>query len=95
MCQEKVKFFFRFRVVEKMKGVRTPWTPSGSALVLPCVEGLWEQFDAAVIITLLNVTLFFENGDRNAVSPGRWHVGHSVVMIMLTSLHSVTTLSRY
>ena len=38
--------------------------------LLPYFEGVCEQFDASVILTLLNVTLFFENGDQNAVSPG-------------------------
>ena len=41
--------------------------------LLPYFEGVCEQFDASVILTLLNVTLFFENGDQNAVSPGRWY----------------------
>ena len=31
--------------------------------LLPYVEGVFEQCDAEVISTLLDVTLFFENGD--------------------------------
>ena len=48
---------------------------------LPYFEGVCEQFDASVILTLLNVTLFFENGDQNAVPPGRWYAlsGHDYV----------------
>ena len=41
--------------------------------LLSYFEGVCEQCDASVILTLLNVTLFFENGDQNAVSPGRWY----------------------
>ena len=49
--------------------------------LLPYFEGVCEQFDASVILTLLNVTLFFENGDQNYVSPGRWYAlsGHDSV----------------
>ena len=46
--------------------------------LLPYFEGVCEQFDASVILTLLNITIFFENGDQNVVSPGRWYAlsGH-------------------
>ena len=49
-----------------------------------------EQFDASVILTLLNVTLFFENGDQNAVSPGRWYAlsGHDSVEKFAKCHHS-------
>ena len=57
--------------------------------LLPYFGGVCEQFDASVILTLVNVTIFFENGDQNAVSSGRWYAlsGHDSV----ENLQSVTT----
>ena len=58
--------------------------------LLPYFEGECKQFDATVILTLLNVTLFFENGDQNAVSPGRWYAlsGHDYVEKFAKCHHS-------
>ena len=58
--------------------------------LLPYFECVCEQFDASVILTLLNVTLFFENGDQNAVSPGRWYAlsGHDSVEKFAKCHHS-------
>ena len=58
--------------------------------LLPYFEGVCEQFDASVILTLLNVTLFFEDGDQNAVSPGRWYAlsGHDYVEKFAKCHHS-------
>ena len=49
-----------------------------------------EQFDASVILTLLNVTILFENGDQNALSPGRWYAlsGHDYVEKFAKCHHS-------
>ena len=49
-----------------------------------------EQFDASVILTLLNVTILFENGDQNALSPGRWYAlsGHDSVEKFAKCHHS-------
>ena len=57
--------------------------------LLPYFEGVCEQFDASVILTLLNVTLFFEMGTRMLFCQADGM--HSVVMILLKSLQSVTT----
>ena len=58
--------------------------------LLPYFEGVCELFDASVILTLLNVTLLFENGDQNAVSPGRWYAlsGHNYVEKFAKCHHS-------
>ena len=49
-----------------------------------------EQFDDSVILTVLKVTLFFENGDQHAVSPGRWYAlsGHDYVEKFAKCHHS-------
>ena len=57
---------------------------------LPYFEGVCEQFDASVILTLLNVTLFFENGDQKSISPGRWYAlsGHDSIEKFAKCHHS-------
>ena len=61
--------------------------------LLPYFEGVCEQADgmhSVVILTLLYVALFFENGDQNAVSPGRWYAlsGHDSVETFAKCHHS-------
>ena len=54
---------------------------SSAEHLLPCCEGICEQFDSTVIITLLNATAFVDNCEQNAVSQGKWHAlrGHDYV----------------